>query len=1022
MKKGFKITLISVLSLLGLLLVAICFFLWSVFSPARLTRIVNREAPNFLNCSFHIDKADLTLFKTFPHLGIDLHGLLLLNPVYGAPTDTLLHVGHCTASLNIRELANDRRITIRDLHLQNGTANLFTNPVGQTNYNIFRLTSDTSSEFIFSLELEEMQANDVNVSYIDLASKVRANLHDVNLLVKGTIDQRDAQGSIDFNSQSLDVVTLDEKPLLAKCGHLDLDFTGDLLQLDSLLGTLDMKADGLVFHSGDDAYIDSMDVALASDINVGISRQSLNLKDAQLALAGYRLSVEGGAQRDTASGDIRMALRYRTETWPLKEALAIVPEALIGNALDGIDLDGSIGLAGTITGLYNEQVMPLITSDIVLNDGTFAMADFPFTFDRIDSRFNVVLDPNDLTDVTIQELSAYTGHNHITAQGTIKDLLGKMLFNLALKGDLLVQDFKELFPEKITRFNAGAKADVKASFDHSLISSKAFDKMNVKGHILFTNLDLLYDDSLALQSPTLDIDIDFPVKERPYHIGEWAHLIAEAPHLNGSKLGLGDFTAASARLDAYVNNLFDSTLTFKMGTVFQFATIEGQMDTVGVTLQQPSGTFVMHNSEQLSLKYAGDALAAKFGETMSASAGKATLTATSHYNEKGKNALLRWNPDVKLQLAQGNVLFDKIGEPVGIPTLNIDFVPARCQIKEGLLKLGNSECHMTGEIRNLNKYLDDCGLLTGNFDLTSDYLDLNHIMDLVSGLGTPDSILAEKPESSEDDPFMVPHGIDIRVNTTVKKALFEDAEIRNVGGHVAIKDGILVLDEMGLTSDAARMQLTALYRSPRKNHLFLGLDFHLLDIKIDKLIAMFPEVDTILPMLKSFAGNAEFHFAVETYLKSNYDLKYSTLRGAAAINGQNLVVLDNETYQNIAKKLKFNKGTENRIDSLSAEITIFKNEIDVYPFAVSLDKYQAILSGRHNLDMTYNYNISLLKPIRLGLDIIGTDKLKYKLCKAKYADFFKPERQNVVEQNVMQLKQQINQALRANVREQNLEP
>lgn len=134
---------------------------------------------------------------------------------------------------------------------------------------------------------------------------------------------------------------------------------------------------------------------------------------------------------------------------------------------------------------------------------------------------------------------------------------------------------------------------------------------------------------------------------------------------------------------------------------------------------------------------------------------------------------------------------------------------------------------------------------------------------------------------------------------------------------------------MGLTSDAARLQLTALYKSPRKNHLFLGLDFHLLDIQIDKLIQMIPEVDTVLPMLKSFAGNAEFHFAIETYLKSNYDLKYSTLRGAAAINGKDLVVLDEETYGKISKLLQFKKGTTNKIDSLSAEATIFKNEVDV---------------------------------------------------------------------------------------------
>ena len=1018
MKKGLKITLISLLSLLGLFLLTVCFALWSVFSPARLTKLVNQEAPNFLNCNFHIDKADLTLFKTFPHVGIDLHGLLLLNPVYGAPTDTLLYVKHCTASLNIRELLNDKHIAIRDFHLQKGNANLFTNPVGQTNYKIFKATSDTTPEFVYTVDLEKVQADDVNLSYIDLASKMRANLHDIGLLVKGNLHDRNVQGSIDLNTQRMDFVTLDEKPLVAKCDLLALDFTGDLLQLDSLLGTLNLKAGNLTLHSGEDAYLDSVDVALASDINLGLSRQALGLKDAQLALADYKLSLEGEAQRDTATGDIRMDLRYKTETWPLKEALAFIPEALIGNALDGLDLDGRIGLAGTVTGHYNEQEKPLITSDVTLDDGTFTMKDFPFPFDRINSQFHVDLDPDNLTNVTIKELSAYTGRNHITAQGTVKDVLGKMLFELALKGDLKVQDFKELLPESITRFNANAKADLKASFDHDQISAKAFDKMNVKGHVLFTDLDLVYDDSLALKSPSLDLDLDFPVKERPYRIGEWAHLIAKAPHLNGNKLGLGNFTASNAHLDAYVNNLFDSTLTFKMGTTYQFATVEAQTDTVEATLQHPSGTFVMQNSEQLSLKYAGDALVATVKGTLAARTGKLNLTAASHYNTKGKNALLRWNPDVQLQLAQGNVVFDGLDEPVGVPSLNVDFTPARCHIQEGRIKLDESECRVSGEIRNMDKYFDHRGLLSGTLELTSDYLDINHIMDLVNGLGAPDSLLAEKPENSEADPFIVPHGIDIRVNTSIKKALYEDAEIRNVGGHVAIKDGILVLDQMGLTSDAARMQLTALYRTPRKNHLFVGLDFHLLDIKIDKLIAMIPEVDTILPMLKSFAGNAEFHFAVETYLKSNYDLKYSTLRGAAAINGHDLVVLDNETYQNIAKKLRFSKKTENKIDSLSAEITIFKNEIDVYPFAVSIDKYQAILSGRHNLDMTYNYNVSLLKPIRLGLDIIGTDKLKYKLGKAKYADFFKPERQNVVEKNVMQLKQQINQALRANVREQ----
>ena len=1020
MKKGLKITFITLGSLLGLVIIALVFALWSLLSPARLTKLVNKEAPNFLNCKFHIEKVDLTFFKTFPHIGLDLHELVLINPVYGAPTDTLLHVKHCATSLNIRELVKDKHVAIRDFTLQNGTANLFANPVGQTNFtNILRLPKDTtSSEFSYTINLEQVKADNIHVSYIDLQSKRRARLNDLDLIVKGTYDNNDMEGDVKLGAKTLSFVTLDDNPLLAKGHDLDLHFDGSLLQMDSLLGTLNINIADLVLHVGDDPYVDTLDVTLASDLKVGLSNQTIDLRETALSLGDYKLAVEGNARRDTATGDLSMNLNYRTETWPLQEVLDLLPRALVGSALDSLHIDGRAGLAGTVMGHYNEHLSPFITSDITLDDGTFSMEGFPLVFDRIHTLCHVDMDLNNETNVTIKELDAYNGRNHITAQGTVKDLLGKMLCDLAINGDLHVQDYKDFLPSKLTRCNARAKADIKTVFDHNQITSGAYSKINATGKLLFSDVDVLYDDSLALKSPSMDVAIEFPVKEQPYKIGEWAHIHLKAPHLSGSKVGVGNLEASTADIDAYVNNLLDSTLALKLGTHYQFQTVNGQMDTLLATMQNSTGTFVMRDNNKLSLQYAGDGIAATVGKTVAARTGKISFTANSHYNEHGKNMLMRWNPDVKLKLAQGNASFQKMEMPLEIPSLDIDFTLKHSNIHNSRVKMGSSECHLSGEINNIDKYYENRGLLTANLDLTSDYLDLNQIMDLLSGLNAPDSLLAEKPENSESDPFMVPYGINLHVKTTIKKALFEEAEIRNVGGYISIKDGQLVLDQMGLTSDAARMQLTALYKSPRKNHLFLGLDFHLLDIKIDKLIAMIPEVDTILPMLKSFAGNAEFHFAVETYLKSNYDLKYSTLRGAAAINGHNLVVLDNETYQNISKKLRFNKKTENRIDSLSAEATIFKNEIDVYPFAVSIDKYQAILSGRHNLDMTYNYNISLLKPIRLGLDIIGTDKLKFKVGKAKYADFYKPERQNVVEKNVMQLKQQINQALRSNVREQ----
>ena len=185
---------------------------------------------------------------------------------------------------------------------------------------------------------------------------------------------------------------------------------------------------------------------------------------------------------------------------------------------------------------------------------------------------------------------------------------------------------------------------------------------------------------------------------------------------------------------------------------------------------------------------------------------------------------------------------------------------------------------------------------------------------------------------------------------------------------------------------------------------------------------MIPDIDSIMPMLKSFDGKGEFHIAAETYLDSNYTPKKSTIRAASSIRGQDLVLLDGSTFSEISKKLRFNKKTKNKIDSLSAEFTVFKQEIDVYPFLIVMDKYRAVVEGRHNFDMSFDYHISLVDsplPVKLGLDIGGTiEKMKYKLVKCKYAEMYRPAARNTLQGKQLELRKVIRDALVKKVKEE----
>lgn len=94
----------------------------------------------------------------------------------------------------------------------------------------------------------------------------------------------------------------------------------------------------------------------------------------------------------------------------------------------------------------------------------------------------------------------------------------------------------------------------------------------------------------------------------------------------------------------------------------------------------------------------------------------------------------------------------------------------------------------------------------------------------------------------------------------------------------------------------------------------------------------------------------------------------------AAFHGENMVLLDGETFTEISKMLHFKNKKRNMIDKISVEMLVRDNQIEIFPFVIEMDRYRAAVSGVQKLDMSFDYHISVLKspiPFRLGIDIYG---------------------------------------------------
>ena len=1074
MKKAYKITWISLASVVGVIIIVLLIAMYLILSPKRLTGLVNKYAADFITCDYNIGKVNLTLFKTFPDVGIQINDVVLVNPTKGWTSDTLAHIEECVVSVNLRKILFEDEIIVNSCLLNGGFVNAFFDTEGNTNLDILPpsepeepVTEDGNS---YLINLNKVKINNLRLDYTDLASNTAASIKGFGLALRGNIDEDIVLDDIKLNIKELTAniedtttmkagikdisidgeVTLHGDDIIANAtigtGALAFLMTGDqniganlnsfsikydgrVNNYEFVKGLANLTINGLTMAMDDEKYADNADISLMIPLELDLVQYSAKFEQSEFKLNDIKVEFIGEASMKDV---INLNMDLSTNAMIIEDLIRLIPERMRESLLKGIKINGELLLLSHIEGTYSEDQMPVIMAGVTLSNGYLEMEEtLPFPLTGVNTTIYTDLNLNGKSNVEIKSFRARMNNTVLAASGTIKDVLDKMLCDLSIKTDLHFDDVKTFLPEEMLAEGV-VKADI--NMKGYVDQFTELDLMNTKlnGNLQCKNLNINYFDTINIKSSNLTIDFVLPNPTKNTLRNGLAQVKLKGTDLSADITGMMTAMLDNFNIDAQVSNVLDENDPMAVMADFGFNKVDFTMDDIDFHSNFGGGSaFMLPSANDGNISYAAvynsDSLIFKMGDEMYFATEALAVDVLADYNSAEEDFILQWKPAISLDLSNAVLDMSDISEAVIIPDITLTYGEQGLHIENSQITLGNSDFELSGDLTNLYEHFKNDDLLIGEFEFTSDYTDINQLMDIFNGMGSDEEVASGEATADstivESDPFMVPYGVDFVLHTNIKTALSGETEIHNVGGKLTIKDGILVLQEMGFTSDAAKMQLTALYKSKRKNHLYVGLDFHLLDIDIAEMMKMIPDLDTIVPMLSSFAGRAEFHFAAETNLKSDYSLKYSTLKAACSIEGQDLVVLDSETFDMIKRKLLFSKKTDNKIDSLDVQFTVFKNEIDVYPFAVSMDKYSAMLYGRHNLDMSYDYNIAVLNPPilnRLGVEIKGPDfdHMKFKVRRSRHRNMFKPEKRDYKEEKVAEIKKIIANSLKDNVKPQ----
>ncbi len=1022
MKKILVWTGISLAGLVLLLSLAIGIALWFVFTPEKLTPIVRSQASTMLSCETQIGEVELSFFSTFPQFSLKVKDIALINPMNGAPSDTLLCAGNLVGSLDLEAWWKRNELIINEIKFKNGFVNLYTDPQGNTNYDVVRIDTTSTTEgpetsFHF-IRLDKVIFNQLSVLYDDRALDFTAEIREL----KGDF-------SVTIANDSLE----------------------GLIRITNSL--LSMKYEG-------EQYFDHVTVGMYSPLNVDLNQMCVAFGSTMAELNQMNLTFSGTVCYDSL-GQVVMDLAYESRWLPLKGVLALVPPSY-QSYLEGMTADGTVSSDGSIRGIYNDTGWPWFDMHILLKDGTLRYEGFPLPMSELNGEFQFASDltNDDPSYFRIDRLSGRTPESDFQTSGLITHLFGDMHLKLQSEGKLTLSEFATMLPsEPKMEVNGIAVGSVHTAFSMSELDKMQLNRMKLQGKVTLSHFNSLYD-TIRLQSDQTSFDFELP--NRRATSLKTAFVLA---HMRSKNLTITSLHDTYVRLTNAVLKLESSDFTNASRVPDVFAafgldSLNAQMDTIRLAARQPNGWFSLGPRydhpliAEIAVNLIGDDLKAAFGSGFSAMdhlsltarltddtekpkmkidyAGenlyvamgadsarmKSIHLSADVLNDKlQKEVLQQWQASGFLKFDKGLITLEAVPFVIDIPTVQMHFDPEVLTINDSRLLIGNSDFSLNGTLTNILSYAKNDSLLRGDFNFDSRVSDLVQLMALTSGIGeeASENESVAPSEASSDGPYMVPKGVDFNLNVDVGLAHFGSGVANDIKGKLRVKDGVLVLDDFNFITPAAQMGLTAVYRTPRKNHLFMGLEFHMLNIEISELLKIIPDVDSLMPMLRSFSGKGEYHMAAETYLDSLYNVKKSTIRGAASIRGQDLVLMDGETFTEIAKTLKFRKQTINKVDSLSAEFTVFKKEIDVYPFLIVMDKYKAVVAGRHNLDMTFDYNISVVDsplPLKFGIDITGNlDDLKYRPVKCRYPEMYRPVARGEVKNSQLELRKMIRESL-----------
>ncbi len=326
--------------------------------------------------------------------------------------------------------------------------------------------------------------------------------------------------------------------------------------------------------------------------------------------------------------------------------------------------------------------------------------------------------------------------------------------------------------------------------------------------------------------------------------------------------------------------------------------------------------------------------------------------------------------------ASGKLTLEAMKANIGtLPEVEIERItatisPSALTLGDSRLRVGQSDLQANGQLSNYLAWALRDEMLKGRLYIKSELLDLNELLGALPASEESPEESAPSPEAEESAPLTapaVPQNLDLSLETSLKRILFQRMTITDFTGNLAVKQGKVDMSKLAMQALGGSLSASGSY-STAESETAPRLKFNA-EVRNASFERTFDELDIVrkmVPLFEKTGGNYSLSLDMTTRLKQDFSVDYPTLNATGELRSGNVELGNVPIYAALSTALGSNKLPASTAKNLVVKFSIADGRLTTQPFDLKLGSTTLNLSGSTGLDQTIDYTARVALPGAAG--------------------------------------------------------